>query len=816
LPSGVTNIGYGNPLYQWIDQPSAQYHYLYVVNSSGAQVINEVISDAGYCNGDTCSIDATTLREQYRLTNSTYTVYLNTWNGSAQGTWRGPFTFTLNASPPDMPLFGSVTNTHTLRPTFNWSLPANAGNATWLNVYVTPTNSSTPVINQWLTRTQACGSPSGVNCSLVAPVDLMDGVSYNLVLRGYGPGGLSSSSSPQNFIVDAPPPMLPSGITVNNNQGRATITWNDDPNALWFYVVVTNATGTTTFYNTWHARAAVCTVTCSLTPAMSLANGSYQVQIRAWGSGGFNTGGTDGYGIQPFSFNFAAPNIAEVTSTTPNGSVPTGSPTFTWNTIAGATWYYLNVGGAGFNPVYLQQWYDASTICTPHPGTCTVVNATYIPSGSATWRLQAWGPGGMSGVSSSINFAVNATLPSTLSLTSPLGTIPQNAPNFVWGDDPNVDWYNVFINSSSGSVIVNTWYRAERGAGKLCNAGVCTLTLAGVTFANGNYTWNVRGYSPAGTGPWNATLASFTVSVPTPAIPTPVTPTDGAVINTTNRPTFVWNTSANAAWYNLEVKNGMGTVVFTQWYQANVGGCIASTCTTQLPNPIAYGGYTWRVRAWSQGGMSNFSAPRGFFSLSVNAQPMMVQAGAGSVGRTGMWIEQSSEGAVEQSYLISSGSQADTLTFAFSGTGAEVVYIAGPEYGSFVIEVDGTAVRAVNAYAVERSVGNLTGVSGLENGAHVLRIVPLGGAPVAIDGVIVDGQVLVAGTPAPTPSPTISIPTVVVTVEITPTPEPTLEPTVEATAVPTETLTEAPTVEPIPEATVEVTEVATESASASP
>ncbi|MFN8374053.1 MAG: hypothetical protein U0694_14400 [Anaerolineae bacterium] len=183
--------------------------------------------------------------------------------------------------------------------------------------------------------------------------------------------------------------------------------------------------------------------------------------------------------------------------------------------------------------------------------------------------------------------------------------------------------------------------------------------------------------------------------------------------------------------------------------------------------------------------------------------------------RSGVWNLTSSERAAGQAYLSSSGSLTDTLTFAFSGTAAEVVYIAGPGYGSFAVEVDGLVLRAVNANAAQESVGNLIGVSGLEAGDHLLRILPLGGAPIAIDGVIVDGQALIASQPQPTPSPTIDIPPLVVTAE--PTVEPTSEPTVAGTELPTQepTLeptvepTAAPTLEPTVEPTLEMTELAT-------
>jgi hypothetical protein len=307
-------------------------------------------------------------------------------------------------------------------------------------------------------------------------------------------------------------------------------------------------------------------------------------------------------------------------------------------------------------------------------------------------------------------------------------------------------------------------------------------------------------------------MLTFTVAVPVPSLPVQVTPNDGTVINTTNRPTFVWNTTPFAIFYHQEVKNGMGITAFDMWYAANTGVCTVSECTVQLPNPIAYGGYTWRIQAYSQGGLSAFSAARSFFSLSTNPNPMMVQSEAGQVARGGSWSTLSNERAVEQMYLSSSGSTADTLTFAFIGTSADVVYLAGPGYGSFVIEVDGVVVRTVNANAVQESVGNLASVSGLSEGQHTLRIVPLGGAPVAIDALIVDGELVTASVSAPVATPTMVIPTAVVTEEVTalPTENPPLEPTLAPTEIPIEVATEVPTEAIIPESTEIPREIPTE------
>jgi thermitase len=823
-PTGTVTNGYGNPTYEWTDVQGAQYYYLVVSNSAGTQIINEVLSDAGYCNGTTCSIDPTTLRENYRLVNGTYRVSMNTWSNDGMGIWRGPFTFTLNAAVPDVVTLSAPTNANLLRPTFNWSLTGNAANAMYFNVLASPIgNASAPSLNQWFSRSAACGSPTSTNCALVSPIDLADNTNYAIYVRSYGPGGISTGgvggyAGPQNFLLDAPAPNLPSGVVANVNQGRATFTWNDDPNATYFNVYVTNNAGVSQ-HNAWYARSEVCpTSTCSITPVLALANGTYNLRIKAYGPGGLSTGGTanDGYsGPLQFVFNFAAPNINEIVTFAPTGTISTGAPTFTWNTVAGTTYYLLWVGGTApsYTPIY-QTWHDASVICTPHPGTCTVANAVTLPIGAATWRIQAYGPGGVSAIYNNpigIPITVNSTVPPVLVLTAPTGTIDVTSPAFMWQDNANVDYYNVYVNSGA-TVVLNQWYRAERGAGKLCNAGVCSLNNA-VTLANGNYTWNVRGYGPAGLGVFNTPGVNFTVTIPAPNAPLQTAPADAAIISTTNRPTFTWNLSPYATFYHLEVKNGMGTVVFDQWYGANTGGCTLANCTVQMPNPIAYGAYTWRVQAYSPGGLGAFSPTRSFFSLSINTTPLMVQADANTVQRGGTWNTTANELAVGQSYLMSSGSTSDTLTFGFTGTEAQVVYIMGAQFGSFVIEVDGVPMQAINAYAAQTSVGNLARITGLSDGTHTLRIIPLGGAPVAIDGVIVTSATVVTETPPP-PSPTIVIPTVTVTEEVTvtPTPEITETPVVTETPtdtpVPTEVATEAPTVAP--------TEIPTETPTATP
>ncbi|MEQ9031856.1 MAG: hypothetical protein RLP44_24285, partial [Aggregatilineales bacterium] len=282
------------------------------------------------------------------------------------------------------------------------------------------------------------------------------------------------------------------------------------------------------------------------------------------------------------------------------------------------------------------------------------------------------------------------------------------------------------------------------GSGVTC-ASECVLDF---TFpANGAYMWYVRGGNAAGWGPWSAGEAldgyggvAFSVAQPLPGAATLLTPANDAVIYQTNRPTFTWNTVATATYYRLYVVNGMGLPAYDQWHTAS---CVcSSTCSFQLPNPLAFGGYTWQIQTYNITGVGALSSSRSFLSLSFNLQPLMVQVENGAITRTGAWTQQASEGAVGQSYLQSSTNGTDTLTMTFTGTQVDVVYISGVEYGTFVVEIDGEPMRGVNANATQTAFGQIASFTDLTDGEHTLRIIPLGGSPVAIDALIVNGQVL--------------------------------------------------------------------------
>jgi hypothetical protein len=93
------------------------------------------------------------------------------------------------------------------------------------------------------------------------------------------------------------------------------------------------------------------------------------------------------------------PGVAILSS--PNGSIGTNNPTYTWNKTSGATWYYLWVNGPSGNVI--KQWYEASIVCGA--STCSVTPVTTLAGGAHTWWLQTWNSAGYGPWSNPANFS---------------------------------------------------------------------------------------------------------------------------------------------------------------------------------------------------------------------------------------------------------------------------------------------------------------------------------------------------------------------------------------------------------------------------
>jgi hypothetical protein len=191
---------------------------------------------------------------------------------------------------------------------------------------------------------------------------------------------------------------------------------------------------------------------------------------------------------------------------------------------------------------------------------------------------------------------------------------------------------------------------------------------------------------------------------------------------------------------------------------------------------------------------------------------MSIQSGDSLITSRGAWTAAASERAMSDDYLVSAANSGAELELMVEGASVDVLYVAGPEYGAFVIEIDDVAALTVDSHAAQVAYGQIAHVA-VAAGQHTIRITAANGARIAIDAIIVDGQVVSGTQPIVIPTLALTIqPTIAPTAQPSPevTAEPTLEPTqaptIESTAAPTNQPTTPPTLEPTAEPSAEATQ----------
>ncbi len=304
------------------------------------------------------------------------------------------------------------------------------------------------------------------------------------------------------------------------------------------------------------------------------------------------------------STSLAAPPPA-ATLVAPSGTVSTATPPYTWNAVTGATWYYLWVNDS--TGTKITQWYRATdTGCGAGTGACSVTPSTALAAGAATWWIQTYSPGLYGPWSAAMTFTVMG--PPAATLVSPSGTVSTATPTYTWNAIAGVTWYYLWVNDSAGNTKITQWYRASE-AGCAAGTGTCSVTPS-TALAAGAATWWIQTYSPGLHGPWSAAV-TFTVMGPPAA--TLVSPS-GTVSTAT--PTYTWNATANANWYQLWVNDSAGNTRLNHWYRACAVCKGTGTCSITPGTPLA-GTAKWWVQTYGQGqygpwsSAATFTAPPG-------------------------------------------------------------------------------------------------------------------------------------------------------------------------------------------------------------
>lgn len=261
------------------------------------------------------------------------------------------------------------------------------------------------------------------------------------------------------------------------------------------------------------------------------------------------------------------------------------TPTMTWNSVAGANNYTIQISTT---PNFLV--YTDST---------TTINTQYsIPAGKLQggytyfWRVRASNAIGPSNWSTVWNFGttIGPDAPTLLSpLNGAMGVIL--TPTLDWNDVPTAISYLVVVSTNSSfntitdSVTVNVSQR---------------VIPSGKLSAGGTYYWRVCANNGTITGPWSTVWNFHTITVPN--IPNLISPPNYAT-NQSLTPTLIWDSITNATYYKVQLSTISNFAVITD--SATVSNHQYTVPNGKLSLNITY---FWRVFAGNQYGTSGWSA----------------------------------------------------------------------------------------------------------------------------------------------------------------------------------------------------------------
>ncbi len=299
-------------------------------------------------------------------------------------------------------------------------------------------------------------------------------------------------NSSLNFTV-APTAHGPSGTIATD---LPVFTWNSVTGAASYSVYLTDQTTGVTVVTP------IPTGT-SWTPSQPLALGDSYI----WWAGAVN-GQTTAWSSS-LTFRIAP------TASGPSGTIATGLPTFSWNSVTGASSY----------SVYLTDQTTGVTVVTPIP-----TGTSWTPSQPLTLGDSfVWWAGAVNGQttawSSSLTFRIAPTA------SGPSGTIATGLPTFSWNSVTGASSYSVYLTDQTTGVTVvtpiptgTTWTPSQ------------PLTLGD------SYIWWAGAVNGQSTG-WSAAL-TFRIA------PTALTPNGSS---TGTLPTYTWSGVTGVFYYYLWV-----------------------------------------------------------------------------------------------------------------------------------------------------------------------------------------------------------------------------------------------------------------------
>ncbi len=366
------------------------------------------------------------------------------------------------------------------------------------------------VLDQWYEALSICSNVDN-KCRVASPT--LTGGAYVWYVQSWNPAGYgpwSNNTQPTNFSTTITVPVAatlfaPKGSILTDY--TPTYKWNKVATATYYRLYVSGPSGVV--LDQWYKAADICLGVivgqeCSVA-SPTLTGGAYVWYVQTYSPAGYGPWSNN---TQPTNFNSTIPAVpAAAVLSAPKGNILTDyNPTYTWTKVTTATYYRLYVSGP--SGVVLDQWYQASGICSDVDSKCKVVSPT-LAGGAYAWYVQTYNPSGYGPWSNNTqptNFSTTVPrLPAGATLTAPIGTITNPTPTYTWTKVNMAVWYRLYVNGPSG-VVKDQWYQAV----EVCDSVTNVCSVSSPKLERGDHIWWVQTYSGAGYGPWKS--ASFKVN----------------------------------------------------------------------------------------------------------------------------------------------------------------------------------------------------------------------------------------------------------------------------------------------------------------
>ena len=216
-----------------------------------------------------------------------------------------------------------------------------------------------------------------------------------------------------------------------------------------------------------------------------------------WYLGAVSTNGTAlAWSSQSFTVA-ASPTLAAPTQIGPNGALAAGlnfdTPTYSWNSAAGAATYYLYV---------LDNTSNKPVVNSPNLNATSLISPPLTPGHSFTWYIGAETNSGLNGpiAWSTETFALAAlTAPTPF---TPIGAGQTTSPTFAWSAVVGANHYYLYLFDTTMNQVVASVTNS--------NISLTTFGASGLTSGH-SYTWYVAAVSDSGADFWSGP-ASFSVT----------------------------------------------------------------------------------------------------------------------------------------------------------------------------------------------------------------------------------------------------------------------------------------------------------------